>query len=140
MNYTKRREIITLILSCLVLGLVVGLSSSFLSLILEFVEKVFLNFEESSARPYASMTDPVHRLISIFIGGLIVAFVWWRIRLKREALVTIPNAIKGKEMPVKSTILHVIAQIFFMSELVARLDEKLHRVKLVPCSLSNGKN
>lgn len=114
MNYTKRREIITLILSCLVLGLVVGLSSSFLSLILEFVEKVFFNFEESSARPYASMTDPVHRLISIFIGGLIVAFVWWRIRLKREALVTIPNAIKGKEMPVKSTILHVIAQIFYV--------------------------
>lgn len=103
-----------LVLSCLVLGGLVGLSSAGLSLILDFVEKLFLNFEETALRPAAVGTLSVHRLLSVFIGGIIAAGIWWFLREKCSPTVSISSALTGKQMPGKVTAVHVITQIFYV--------------------------
>lgn len=108
------KEKLTLIISTLFLGVAVGLSSLLLSLFLDLIERLFLNFKESAAVPAALGVSGIHRLLSVVVGGMIAAIIWWIIRTKVRPPVTIANGLKGKEMPFYQTIIHVATQIFYV--------------------------
>ncbi|MCI1901935.1 MAG: chloride channel protein [Bifidobacteriaceae bacterium] len=102
-----------LAVSTVVLGVLVGCSSGLLGLLLMVTERYFLGFEESSALPAPSDTVAWRRLVSVSIGGVIVALMWWRIRRKGR-ISTVSAAVAGEQLPWWRTIFHVFAQIFFV--------------------------
>ncbi|WP_281165684.1 chloride channel protein [Liquorilactobacillus sicerae] len=103
-----------LIISTLILGVVVGLSSLGLILLLNSVEQLFLSFKESAADPASIAVRPIQRLISVFIGGVVAAIIWWVLKRKFKPTVSIAKALQGKQMPFGSTIIHVMTQIFYV--------------------------
>ncbi|KRM84324.1 chloride channel protein [Liquorilactobacillus vini] len=103
-----------LIISTLILGVIVGLSSLGLILLLDGVEQLFLSFKESAADPASIAIRPIQRLMSVFIGGIIAAIIWWVLRNKFKPTVSIANALQGNQMPLGSTLIHVMTQIFYV--------------------------
>lgn len=110
----KLRRFVALAVSTLVLGVVVGAMSGLLSLLLEAVEQLFLGFEEDAASPGPITVAPWRRLESVTVGGVVVAFVWWLLRNKTRRVPSVTAAVGGKEMPWWQTLVHVVAQIFFV--------------------------
>ena len=86
----------------LVLGTVVGCSSLLLSLLLDYTEEFFLDFKETNLVPVNVFVSGHHRLISVLIGGVIAAVIWYLLQRKYH-----PVSI-GK------AIIHVCTQIFFV--------------------------
>lgn len=111
---TTHHEIKTLAISTLILGLLTGTGSVLLSLFLETVEKVAINFTETAAHPYAWQVGGVRRVLALFIGGVIVAIAWWYIRTHWQGPVSIGAALKGKRMPIPSMLVHVLSQILYV--------------------------
>ncbi|MCM0583376.1 chloride channel protein [Weissella diestrammenae] len=103
-----------LIISTIVLGVIVGLSALVLSLFLDGIERLFLSFEETSAAPSATMITGGHRLISVVIGGVIAAVVWYFLRTRYKPVIGINQALKGEKMPWVQTVIDVITQIMFV--------------------------
>jgi H+/Cl- antiporter ClcA len=103
----------TLAISVLALGVLTGTGAGILGLFLGAVERLFLHFEETALRPDAAGTAPIQRLLSIFIGGCIVALVWYFIR-RTHKIPKITAAMAGKPMPFWSSLLHIFAQIFYV--------------------------
>lgn len=114
MKKILEKENVVLLFSTLVLGVIVGISSLLLSLFLDGVERVFLSFQESASHPAALAVTPMHRAISVFIGSIIVAIIWWKIRPADRPTTTINQALAGKKMAPFQTIQHVINQIFYV--------------------------
>lgn len=112
--YSKQQVIITLAASTIVLGILVGLSSLFLGLFLEWVEQVFLHYEETAKIPSPISTAPRTRLLSVTIGGVIAAIIWWLLRTKSQPMVSIKQTLAGEQMPWWQTVIHVITQIFYV--------------------------
>jgi H+/Cl- antiporter ClcA len=102
-----------LVLSTVVLGLLVGCSSGLLGILLVTTEHWFLGFVESSSLPGPTVSVPWRRLVSVAVGGVIVAFVWWRVR-KPGRIPTVKAAVAGEKLPWWRTVAHVGAQIFFV--------------------------
>ena len=103
-----------LVLSTLVLGVIVGLSSMLLALFLEVIEQWFLHFGETAQVPAPTGTPALIRLLSVFIGGVIAAVIWWLLRTKTTPTVSIKNALAGERMPFWQTMVHVLTQIFYV--------------------------
>lgn len=110
----KEHENLTMAISTVVLGVVVGAGSLFLGVFLNLIEHVFLSFNENEFHPFAWTVSPTHRLLSVLIGGIIAAIVWWLMRTRMRPTVSIAKGIAGEEMPVWTTILHVMTQIFYV--------------------------
>lgn len=110
----KKKNLI-LFLSTLVLGIIVGISSLLLSLLLAEVEQLFLNFQESAANPASLLISPLHRMFSVFLGASVAEFIWWILRTKFKQTVPIAKAISGKNMPAVQTTIHVMTQIFYVA-------------------------
>lgn len=104
---------IPLIIATVVLGAIVGTSSLILSVILDLTEKYFLRFEETNRIPVNIFIGPGHRLISVFIGSIIAAIVWYLLQRNYKP-VGIGKAITGKTMPLAKTLTHVVTQIFYV--------------------------
>lgn len=113
-NPWYRRKNSVLLLSTIVLGLIVGLSSLLLALFLEGVEQLFLHFGETAQVPAPIGTPAMVRLLSVFAGGVIAAIIWWFLRTKTTPTVSIKKALSGEQMPFWQTILHVMTQIFYV--------------------------
>lgn len=96
-----------------VLGVVVGFSSLVLSAILDLTEHYFLNFNETNRLPVNLNILPAHRFISVLVGGVIAAIVWYLLQ-RHYHPVSIKQALNGKRMPLGKTLIHVITQIFFV--------------------------
>lgn len=111
---SNHRNTLTLIVSTTVLGVLVGLGSLLLSLLLDVVEKLFLNFNETAAQPAAVMTAPVHRMLSLLIGGIIAALLWWYISAHLKPVVSIEKGVAGKRFPGLTTVIDVLTQIFYV--------------------------
>ncbi|WEV54542.1 chloride channel protein [Leuconostocaceae bacterium ESL0723] len=103
-----------LLIATVVVGAVVGLSSALLSEFLGVVERFFLHFHESLHQPVASSVPSLRRLGAVFLGGLIAAAVWWWQRNRLRPFVGIKGALQGKTMPVGSTVVNVLTQIFYV--------------------------
>lgn len=112
--FMRKKETIILIISSIVLGLIVGLSSLFLGLLLNFVEHLFLHFEETARYPMGIDVAPSTRLWAVFAGGIISAIIWWILRTKVKPPVTIKAGLGGQNMPALQTAIHVITQIFYV--------------------------
>ena len=109
-----KQQTVTLVISTIVLGLVVGLSSLFLGQLLDVVERLFLHFEENAAVPVPTETTAVNRLVSVTLGGLIVAIIWYTLKRYAQSTVSIKQALQGEKMPFAATAVHVITQIFYV--------------------------
>lgn len=96
-----------------VLGIIVGISSLLLSSLLDLTEDIFLHFRETNVMPVNTIAMPLHRLISVLVGGVIAAIIWYFLQRKYHP-VSIAKAISGKTMPLGKTIIHVCTQIFFV--------------------------
>lgn len=105
----------TLVLSVIVLGVITGLSSVFLSLLLDVVERLFLDFEEYTFLPVATGVSPLHRFISVSIGGIVAAIIWFTIQKKMAPVVGINKALNGEKMPFVAMAIHVMTQIFYVA-------------------------
>ncbi|MCP0887129.1 chloride channel protein [Ligilactobacillus sp. WILCCON 0076] len=114
MKKVLEKENLVLLFSTLVLGIIVGISSLLLSLLLDVVERVFLSFQESASYPASLAVSPIHRVISVFIGGIIAAVIWWKIRPAKRSTTTIAQALDGQKMAPFQTIIHVMNQIFYV--------------------------
>ena len=110
----SKHQLMVLIGGTVLIGIVVGLSSLFLGLLLEYVEQLFLNYEETVWQPAPTGTIPVRRLFSVLIGSMIAAVIWWFLRTKTKPTVGITKALSGEKMPFWQTVLHVMTQIFYV--------------------------
>lgn len=109
-----KQQTVTLVISTIVLGLVVGLSSLLLGQLLDVVERLFLHFEENAAVPVPTETTAVNRLVSVTLGGLIVAVIWYTLKRYAQSTVSIKQALQGEKMPFAATAVHVMTQIFYV--------------------------
>lgn len=112
---TKTRERLMLSISTVMLGLIAGLGSLILANFLDIIEKLFLNFNETPLSPFAANASGTRRLVSMVIGGVIAAIVWYYMRTKMKPTVSIAKALDGETMPVWTTAVHVFTQIFFVA-------------------------
>lgn len=86
-TYSERHKMGVLALSTVILGIVVGLSSVLLSLFLELVEHFFLGFEENTLMPVSTHIAGGQRFLSVLIGGIIAAIVWFIVQTDRKSVV-----------------------------------------------------
>ncbi|QBR46860.1 chloride channel protein [Leuconostoc kimchii] len=114
MAVNQYKKTIVLVISTISLGLIVGLSSMLLGLFLDLVERVFLKYEETAKIPAPLGTFPTDRLLSVVVGAIIVAVIWWFLRTQTKTPISIKKALNGEQMPFWQTILHVMTQIFFV--------------------------
>ncbi|MDN2451446.1 chloride channel protein [Leuconostoc sp. UCMA20149] len=110
---TKRYNVMLFIFS-IILGVLVGVSSGLLGILLNLVEKIFLNYNEVARYPAPVNGIPIFRLYSVAVGGIISAIIWWIIREKYKKPISINQALSGDKMPFISTLIHVITQIFYV--------------------------
>nr|WP_282564715.1 chloride channel protein [Liquorilactobacillus sicerae] len=96
------------------LGVIVGISSLLLSILLDMTEKIFLAFQESVKQPVATTVLPEQRLVSVLLGGMIAAIIWWYLRTKFKPTISINKALTGQQMPPIQTAIHVMTQIFYV--------------------------
>lgn len=113
-NHTKLKRFVALGVSTLVLGVVVGAMSGLLALLLEGVEQLFLGFQEDSGAPGPVAVAPWRRLVSVTIGGVVVAVAWWLLRNRTRRVPSVTEAVTGEDMPWWQTLIHVVTQIFFV--------------------------
>ncbi|WP_461213560.1 chloride channel protein [Lacticaseibacillus sp. GG6-2] len=103
-----------LVCSTIVIGVLAGVGAIGLSVFLDVTEHFFLAFQETAAQPYAGLVSGNHRLVSLTIGGIIAAIVWWGMRRYLKPTVGVVHAVAGKPMPLVTTLVHVMTQIFFV--------------------------
>ncbi|WP_425280129.1 chloride channel protein [Leuconostoc litchii] len=100
--------------STIIIGIIVGLSSLFLGIFLEYVEHLFLDYRETASQPAPIGSSSFRRLLSVFIGSILAAIIWWLLRTKATATVSVKKALIGKKMPLWQTAIHVMTQIFYV--------------------------
>ncbi|MHA5116084.1 chloride channel protein [Oenococcus oeni] len=113
-RYFGKEETFVLALSTVVLGLIVGAGSLFLSLFLDLIERIFLKFKETALEPSSIGISPLHRLLSVLISGIIVALVWYVLRNRFKSIIGVKRAVNGDSMPFLATIIDVLTQIFYV--------------------------
>lgn len=109
----ERNNNLALAVATVALGIIVGCSSLLLSVLLDITEHYFLHFRETNLIPVDISAAPLRRLLSVLIGGIIAAIIWYLLQ-RRYHPVGISKAITGKEMPLGKTLIHVCTQIFFV--------------------------
>lgn len=110
----KNSPLLVLPVSCVILGVMIGLSSGLLGLFLEATEHFFLGWIETNKNPVALNVLPIRRLISIGVGAMVVALIWYVLRNYYRRIPTVTKAVRGEKMPMIPTTIHVLAQIFFV--------------------------
>ncbi|GAB6093046.1 chloride channel protein [Furfurilactobacillus curtus] len=111
----KQREQGIIAISTLGLGLLIGIGALTLGSFLDLIEHVFLSFEENALYPAAIFISPVHRLISLVLGGGIATILWWYSSVHFKPVVGISDGVAGKRMPIPATLVDVFTQIFYVA-------------------------
>ena len=81
-------------------------------LVLELVEHFFLGFEENTLMPVSTHIAGGQRFLSVLIGGIIAAIVWFIVQTKMKPTVGINKAMDGDEMPFWPSVVHAVTQVF----------------------------
>lgn len=100
--------------TALVVGVLVGVSSALVSLLLRGVEWLAFGYIENGAVPGAEDAAPWRRLAAVVVAGVIAAFVWWMLRTRTRAVPSVVKAVAGEKMPWWQTIVHAALQIFIV--------------------------
>ncbi|WP_125705275.1 chloride channel protein [Lacticaseibacillus daqingensis] len=103
-----------LLLVTVTCGVLAGLGAVALSLFLELVTHVLLNFTETAAHPAALAVSPVRRVAVLVGGGLVAAILWWWVRNRMRPTVSVKNAVHGQTMPGGTTVVHTFTQMLFV--------------------------
>lgn len=103
-----------LVLSTIILGITSGVGALVLSFFLESIEHLFLKYGETAKIPAPIATMPLVRLLSVVIGGVIAAVIWWFLRTKTTPTISVNKALAGGKMPLWQTLLHDFTQIFYV--------------------------
>ena len=104
-----------LTVSVLCLGLLVGLSSGLLARFFELIQVGLSGFSETSGAPTAETVQPIRRLVSVTLAGLVAGLVWAWLRTRTKLVPSVGQAVKGASMPPGRTVIHVLTQIFFVA-------------------------
>ena len=102
-----------LILSVIFIGIITGLGATALTFILYAVQYLAFGSIESAKNTVFSELPWYRYVLSCTIAMTIASIAWYFLR-KREnppRIVTIPQAVDGSNMPIFSTIVHVLLQI-----------------------------
>lgn len=110
----KHKSTFGLLRTTTILGILVGLGAMILGKMIEIIEYVFLNYKETAMYPAPAQISPLHRLLSLVIGGMIATILWWYISVKLKPTVNVEASIKGTQMPVSTTLLNSFTQVFFV--------------------------
>lgn len=102
-----------LAIATVVLGVVVGFSSLLVSVVLDLTEHLFLHFQETNLIPVDVSAGGMRRFASVLIGGIISAIIWYLLQRNYKP-VKLGKAVKGQQMPLAKTLIHVYTQIFFV--------------------------
>lgn len=108
------RRVAALGIATITLAVIIGFAAMLLSLFLDVVADFFMQFHENYQHAVPSEVAPMRRLISVTVGGVVAALVWYLIRRNQPAIVSIKGALDGKKMPFWKTILNVLTQIFYV--------------------------
>lgn len=113
MNLITKKQYILGIYT-LILGILIGISAVVLDKFLIFFEQLFLKFHETSLFPVSTLISPTRRLLSVFVGGIIAALIWYFLQRKKRPT-SIKQALTGEKMGFFTTIIHAFTQIFYVS-------------------------
>ena len=113
-HQTASATSLTLLLSTIGLGVLVGLGAAGISFFLEHVEQLFLGFSETTTQPLALSANGWRRFASVTIGGILAAISWYFIQTKFKKTVSINQALTDQKMPVGATIVHALTQVFYV--------------------------
>lgn len=105
------KRITWLTIATVTLGIIVGVCSGALTLLLYTVERFALGYVESSRVPGPFHVTALRRIVSVVLGSAIAAVIWWLLRSKTTRVPSVGKAVKGETMPVWQTIVHVVLQI-----------------------------
>lgn len=109
-----KQKTTVLVVSTVVLGMTSGVGALVLSFLLEHTEQLFLRYGETAKVPAPIATMPLVRLLSVVLGGLIAAVIWWFLRTKTTPTISVNKALDGGKMPLWQTLLHDVTQIFYV--------------------------
>lgn len=104
----------SMIAATIVIGGITGASSASLSLFLDYVERLFLGFQETNRMPVNLEASALHRGLSVFLGAIIAGGAWYLLQKKSYRPVGLKKAVAGERIPLTHTLMHVLTQIFFV--------------------------
>lgn len=108
-----RRGLTTLTL-LLALGVVIGLASGLLAVMLKVVERFMMGYSETADVPGPYAVASWRRVTSVVLGSLFAGFIWWLLRTRTRRVPSVSKAVEGESLPVWQTTVHVLLQIFIV--------------------------
>ncbi|AIL32108.1 chloride channel protein [Basilea psittacipulmonis] len=93
------------------IAILTGLGAAFLSWLIHHIEVLSFGHSESQYPIVTDHTTPTRRLLSMLIGGVIVAICLCLLQTKGRAVVGIKGILSGKTAPFIENCLHAILQI-----------------------------
>lgn len=107
------KYIIQLIGISILVGIIVGIIANSLGFIFRLVEELFLKFHESPSNTVNLLVSPLRKTLSVFSASIIVSIVWYVLH-KESYLTNVEEALRGKKMSSKATIISGIAQTLYI--------------------------
>lgn len=111
---SERRRRVSMVVAMLALGVVIGVASGLLTLMLYGIEQLALGFVESPEQPGPFGAPAWRRAASVTVGACIAAVIWWLLRTRSVPVPSVAQAVKGTRMPWWQTIVHVLLQIMIV--------------------------
>lgn len=112
-KFRMTKQYLNLGFAIIIIGILAGMGANSLGYVLSITEKLFLNFHENSKMPVSMLIKPEHRLISVFVGAMLASIIWYFLH-KKYHLTSINEAMEGKKMSVKATVLTNLTQSFYI--------------------------
>ncbi len=115
MNVTRdTRRLGSMVLAVLVLGVVIGVASGLLAVLLLGIERVAFGYAETDMIPGPFHVAPWRRVLSVVLGAAVAAVIWWLLRTRSTPVPSVTKAVNGERMPWWQTTVHVLLQIFIV--------------------------
>lgn len=112
-KFRMTKQYLNLGFAIIIIGILAGMGANALGYVLSITEKLFLNFHENSKMPVSMLIKPEHRLISVFVGAMLASIIWYFLH-KKYHLTSVNEAMEGKKMSVKATVLTDLTQSFYI--------------------------
>ncbi|HEY0249673.1 MAG TPA: chloride channel protein [Gryllotalpicola sp.] len=108
------RRILHFALAIIIVGILVGISSGLVSLLLRGFEHLAFGYVEDLAQPGAGGAPVWRRFAAVVAGGVVAAVAWWLLRTRAKAVPSVQKAVDGTPMPWWQTIVHAALQIMIV--------------------------